>query len=98
MNLKPIGDRIVVRREAQDGKSKGGIILPENAQKKPQTGTVLAVGPGKRNKGGTVTPLQLKVNDKVLFTTWAGDEFKDSRNKDEVLLLHESDVLAVLGD
>jgi chaperonin GroES len=96
MALKPIGDRILVKREASSEKSKGGIILPENAKKKPQQGVVVAVGPGKRNKDGSVTPLTLKVNDKVLFTSWAGDEFKDHRHKDELLVMHEGDVLAVL--
>jgi chaperonin GroES len=96
MALKPLGDRLIVRRDISDEKSKGGILLPDNAQKKPQRGTVLAVGPGKMNKDGTRTALQVKVGDTILFTAWAGDEFKDKRNKDEVLVMHESDVLAVL--
>lgn len=98
MNLKPIGDRIIVRREASDAKSSGGIFIPEAAQKKPQRGEVLAVGPGKQNKkDGIRTPMQLKVGDKVLFTSWAGDEFKDRKDPNEVLVMHESDVLAVLA-
>lgn len=97
MNLKPIGDRIIVRREASDAKSSGGIFLPEAAQKKPQRGEVLAVGPGKQNKkDGSRSPMQLKVGDKVLFTSWAGDEFKDRKQAGEVLVLHEDDVLAVI--
>lgn len=96
MNLKPIGDRIIVRRESSDAKSAGGIILPESAQKKPQRGTILAVGPGKMNSDGTRATMQLKVGDKVLFTSWAGDEFKDKGNKDEVLVMHESDVMCVI--
>jgi chaperonin GroES len=97
MNLKPIGDRIIVRREASEAKTTGGIILPDSAQKKPQRGTVLAVGPGKMNSEGTRTAMQLKVGDVVLFTSWAGDEFKDTKKNDEVLVMHESDVLAVIG-
>lgn len=97
MNLKPIGDRIIVRREASDAKSSGGIILPDSAQKKPQRGTILAVGPGKMNKDGTRAAMQLKAGDKVLFTSWAGDEFKDRGKTDEVLVMHESDVLAVIA-
>jgi len=98
MDLKPIADRIIVRREASEGKSTGGIILPDSAQKKPQRGTILAVGPGKiSQKDGTRTPLQLKVGDVVLFTSWAGDEFKDNKHGGEVLLMHESDVMAVIG-
>ena len=98
MELKPINDRIVVRREASEEKSAGGIILPENAKKKPQRGTILAVGPGKLNKkDGTRSAMQLKVGDKVLFTTWAGDEFKDRKNREgDILIMHEEDVLAVI--
>ena len=98
MDLKPIADRIIVRREASDEKTTGGIILPDAAKKKPQRGTVLAVGPGKMNpKTGERTPLQLKVGDVVLFTSWAGDEFKDVKKIGEVLVMHEGDVLAVVG-
>ncbi len=96
MALQPIGDRIIVKREASEEKSKGGIILPDSSKQKPQTGTIVAVGPGKLNKDGTRTPLQLKAGDKVLFTSWAGDEFKDKKNKDEVLVMHETDVLCVI--
>jgi chaperonin GroES len=97
MNLKPIADRIIVCRESSDTKTAGGIILPDSAQKKPQRGTILAVGPGKMNKDGTRAKMQLKEGDKVLFTSWAGDEYRDSKNKDEVLVMHESDVMAIIG-
>jgi chaperonin GroES len=98
MDLKPIADRIIVRREASEAKTSGGIILPEAAKKKPQRGTILAVGPGKLNlTDGTRMPMQLKVGDVVLFTSWAGDEFKDKKNAGEVLVMHESDVMAVVG-
>ena len=96
MNLKPIGDRVIVKREAAEGKTSGGIILPDNAKNKPQRGTVLAVGPGKAKKDGTRLPMQLKTGDKVLFTTWAGDEYKDRKTTDEFLVMHEADVLAVI--
>ena len=97
MNLKPIGDRIIVRREAASETTKGGILLPDNAKNKPQRGTVLAVGPGRQKKDGTRVPMQLKAGDSVLFTSWAGDEFKDRRDPNEILVMHESDVLAVIG-
>lgn len=98
MNLTPIADRIIVRREASDEKTAGGILLPDTAKKKPQKGTVLAVGPGKLNqKDGTRVAMQLKAGDVVLFTAWAGDEFKDNKKAGEVLVMHESDVLAVVG-
>ncbi len=98
MDLQPIGDRIIIRRETADEKSAGGILIPDAAQKKPQRGVVLAVGPGKANKkDGKRSPMQLKAGDKVLFTSWAGDEFKDQKQKDgEVLVMHEEDVLAVI--
>jgi chaperonin GroES len=98
MNIKPLGDRLVIRREDAKEKSSGGIILPDSAKNKPQRGKVLAVGPGKvRGKDGSVAPLQVKVGDTVLFTNWAGDEFKQSHG-DDILLMREEDVLAVLGD
>jgi chaperonin GroES len=96
MNLKPIGDRIIVRRGAYEEKTTGGILLPDNAKKKPQSGTVLAVGPGRLKKDGTRQPMQLKAGDKVLFTSWAGDEYKDRKSAGELLVLHEGDVLAVV--
>jgi chaperonin GroES len=98
MNLTPTGDRIIVRREASEEKTAGGILLPDTAKKKPQRGTILAVGPGKLNlEDGSRMPMQLKVGDVVLFTAWAGDEFKDNKKAGEVLVMHESDVMAVVG-
>jgi chaperonin GroES len=98
MNVKPLGDRLVIRREEAKEKTSGGIILPDSAKNKPQRGRVLAVGPGKvRSKDGGLSPLQVKVGDTVLFTNWAGDEFKQSHG-DDILLMREEDVLAVLGD
>jgi chaperonin GroES len=98
MNLKPIGDRLIVRRQESEGKSKGGIVLPDSAKTKPQKGKVLAVGPGKLNKDGTRRPMQVKEGDVVLFTSWAGDEFKQQKTQDEILVMHEEDVLAVLDE
>ncbi len=95
MKIKPLGDRIVIKRFEAEGKSTGGILLPESAKNKPQKGTVLAVGPGKRLKDGGLSKMQLKVNDIVLFTNWAGDEFKQSQGEN-ILLMREEDVLAVV--
>jgi chaperonin GroES len=95
MKIRPLGDRLVVRRAASDEKTSGGIYLPDNAKNKPQKGEVLAVGPGKLNKDGTRRPPQVKEGDVVLFTSWAGNEFKDKGG--EILLMNEDDVLAVLG-
>lgn len=96
MGLKPLGDRIIVRREAAEGKTAGGIILPDTAKNKPQRGKIVAVGPGKMKPDGTRAAMQLKAGDTVLFTSWAGDEFQDRKNPDEILVMHESDVLCVV--
>jgi chaperonin GroES len=96
MGLKPIADRIVVRREAAEEKTAGGILLPDTAKNKPQRGTVLAVGPGKMKPDGSRAEMQLKAGDKVLFTSWAGDEFRDRGADGDILLMHEGDVLCVL--
>jgi chaperonin GroES len=96
MNIKPLGDRIVVRREEAEEKTSGGIVLPDSAKNKPQRGTVLAVGPGKMLDDGSRRGLQVKKGDKVLFTSWAGDEFKGRSSHDNILLMREEDVLAVV--
>jgi chaperonin GroES len=96
MNIKPLSDRIVVRREEPEDVSSGGIVLPDSAKNKPQRGTVLAVGPGKVLKDGSRKGLQVKKGDKVLFTTWAGDEFRGRTKGENILLMREEDVLAVI--
>jgi chaperonin GroES len=95
MNIKPLNDRIVIKRFEAEDKTAGGILLPDSAKNKPQKGEVLAVGPGRVLKDGKRQPLQVKVGDTVLFTNWAGDEFKQSHG-DNVLLMREEDVLAVV--
>jgi chaperonin GroES len=96
MKIRPLGDRIVVRRVAAEEKTAGGILLPDTAKNKPQRGKVLAVGPGRLLKDGTRRALQVKEGDTVLFTSWAGDEFKERGHADEILLMREEDVLAVV--
>src|SRR5260370_41350156 len=96
MNIKPLGDRIVIRRFEAEEKTTGGILRPDSAKNKPQKGKVLAIGPGKLLKDGSRRELQVKVGDTVLFTNWAGDEFKESHGEN-VLLMREEDALAVLG-
>src|SRR5437899_195640 len=98
MKLRPLGDRVIVlRSEAQD-KTAGGIILPDTAKNKPQKGKVLAVGPGKLLKTGVRRTPQVKEGDTILFTSWAGDEFKERTSQDTVLVMHEEDILAVLDE
>jgi len=98
MNVRPLGDRIVVRRSPSQEKTSGGILLPDSAKNKPHRGKVLAVGNGKMLKDGTRRPLQVKPGDTVLFTTWAGDEYKEGKAQDNILLMREEDVLAVLDE
>ena len=94
MKVKPLGDRIVVKREEAEEKTAGGIVLPDTAKNKPQQGKVLAVGNGRMLKDGTRRGLQVKVGDTVLFTSWAGDEYKDKEG--QLLLMREEDILAVM--
>lgn len=93
--IKPLGDRIVIRRE-EIKTTKGGIILPEAAQEKPREGEVVAVGAGKVDGKGKAHPMNLKVGDKILFSSYSGIEYKT--NDEEYLILSEEDVLAVLGE
>jgi chaperonin GroES len=95
MKVKPLGDRIVVKRQDAEEKTSGGILLPDSAKNKPQQGKVLAVGSGRMLKDGSRRGLQVKVGDTVLFTSWAGDEYK-SRGTDAILLMREEDILAVV--
>jgi chaperonin GroES len=95
MKITPLNDRVVIKRFAAEDKTSGGILLPDTARNKPQRGEVLAVGPGKVLKDGSRRPLQVKVGDKVLFTNWAGDEFKRGQG-DDILLMREEDILAVI--
>ncbi len=92
--LQPLGDRIVVEREASQDKTAGGIFLPESAKDKPVRGTVISVGNGRILRDGTRSPLQLKPGDQVLFTTYGPDEIKIGEA--EFLLMREDDVLAVV--
>lgn len=96
MKLQPLGDRVVVEREEAQSTTAGGIVLPDTAKDRPQQGKVLAIGEGRITKDGTRRPLQVKVGDKVIFTSYAGDEFKVEGDK-KVLLMREDDILAVVS-
>ena len=98
MKIRPLGDRIVVRREESEEKTAGGIFLPDSAKNKPQRGKILAVGPGNLGKNGKRKPLQVKEGDTVIFTSWAGDEFKENRTRDAILLMREDDILAIVDE
>ena len=94
MNLKPLSDRVVVRRVDSESVTAGGIFIPDAATEKADQGTVLAVGTGKRNDEGEVVALDVAVNDRVLFGKFAGQTVKV--NGEEVLILKEDDILAVI--
>jgi len=94
MKVKPLQDRLLVKRLDTDEKTKGGIIIPETAKEKPQEGRVIAVGNGKVLDDGTVKPLDVKVKDKVLFSKYGGTEI--TVEGDEYLILKEDDILAIV--
>ena len=95
MNLKPLGDRVVVKPSDKEEKTKSGILLPDTAKEKPQEGTVEAVGTGRILDSGAKVPMELKVGDKILYAKYAGNEFKV--DEVEYLIVSEKDVLAVVG-
>jgi chaperonin GroES len=97
MKVRPLGDRIVVRRQEAQEKTAGGLFLPDTAKNKPQRGKVLAVGAGKLLKDGTRRGLQVKEGDNILFTNWAGEEYK-ARQTENILIMREEDVLAVIDE
>ena len=94
MKIRPLQDRVIVTRIAEEEKTKGGIIIPDTAKEKPQQGKVVAGGKGKVNEDGKVTPLDVKVGDRVLFGKYAGSEIK--LDGEEHLILREDDILGVL--
>ena len=93
--FRPLHDRVVVRRIQAEEKTKGGIIIPDTAQEKPQEGEVVAVGPGGRDEAGKLIPIDLKGGDRVLFGKWSGTEVKI--DGEELLIMKESDVMGVVA-
>jgi chaperonin GroES len=94
--LQPLGDRVVVQREESEGRTSGGILLPDSAKEKPQRGVIISVGDGKLLDNGTRGKLQVQPGNRVIFTAWAGENFKV--DGDEYLLMREEDILAVITD
>jgi chaperonin GroES len=94
MNIRPLHDRLVVRRLEEETTSAGGIVLPDSATEKPSQGEVLAVGPGKTLDNGEVKPLDVKVGDKVIFGQYGGSTVK--LDGEELLILNESEIFGVL--
>jgi len=95
MNLRPLGDRVVLKPVEREEKTKSGIVLPDTAKEKPQEGMVEAVGTGRILDNGTKVPMELKVGDKVLYAKYAGNEFKV--DEQDYLIVSEKDVLAVVS-
>ena len=93
--FRPLHDRVVVKRVTADQKTAGGIIIPDTAAEKPSEGEVLAVGPGGRDESGKLTPLDVKVGDRVLFGKWSGTEVKI--DGDDLLIMKESDIMGIIG-
>lgn len=92
--LKPLGDRIVIKALEAEQTSRGGIVLPDTAKERPQTGEVLAVGPGKTLDNGSVAALEVKVGDKVVYSKYGGTEIKVGG--EEYIILRQDDILGVV--
>ena len=96
MNFRPLHDRVVVKRIEAEGKSAGGIIIPDTAKEKPSQGEVIAVGPGGRDEAGKLIPIDIRAGDRVLFGKWSGTEVKIDGQ--ELLIMKESDIMGVLDE
>jgi chaperonin GroES len=96
MAFRPLHDRVLVRRLGGEEKTKGGVIIPDTAQEKPQQGEVVAVGSGLRNEDGTVTVLDVKPGDIVLFGKWSGTEVK--LDGEDLIIMKEADIFGIIED
>jgi chaperonin GroES len=94
MKFRPLHDRVVVRRVEEEGKTKGGIIIPDTAKEKPMEGEIVAVGPGARDEKGSLVPLSVRAGDRILFGKWSGTEIK--LDGEDLLIMNESDVMGVV--
>jgi chaperonin GroES len=95
MNLKPLGDRVIVKPMEAEEKTKGGIILPDTAKEKPIEGTIIAVGPGRVSDDGKAIKMEVKAGDKVLYGKYSGTEV--TVDGEEYLIMRESDIFAIIG-
>src|ERR1044072_1589974 len=94
MKFRPLHDRVLVRRVEEEGRTKGGIIIPDTAKEKPMEGEVLAVGPGARDEKGVMVPMSVKAGDRVVFGKWSGTEVK--LNDEELMIMKESDIMGII--
>ena len=95
MSFRPLHDRVLVRRVEAEAKTAGGIIIPDTAQEKPQQGEVVSVGSGARAENGTITPMDVKAGDKILFGKWSGTEVKV--DGEDLIIMKETDILGIVG-
>lgn len=95
MAFRPLHDRVLVRRIEAEEKTAGGIIIPDSAQEKPSEGEIVSVGSGAKAEDGTLTPLDVKAGDRVLFGKWSGTEVK--LDGEDLLIMKESDILGIIG-
>jgi chaperonin GroES len=95
VNLKPLGDRVLIKPSPKEEVTKSGLVIPDTAKEKPQEGTVLAIGPGRTDDEGKRIPMDVKVGDRVLYAKYAGTEVK--LEGEEYLILKETDILAIVG-
>ena len=95
VNIRPLHDRVIVRRLEEGEQMRGGIIIPDTAKEKPQEGEVVAVGPGARNDKGDIVALDVKAGDRILFGKWSGTEVK--LNGEDLLIMKESDIMGIIG-
>jgi chaperonin GroES len=95
VKIRPLGDRVLVQRTEAEGKTAGGILLPESAKEKPKEGVIIAIGTGKVLDNGERSEFVVKVGDRVLFTSYGGTDVK--YDGDDFLIMHESDILGVIG-
>ena len=94
MKFRPLHDRVVVKRVEEEGKTKGGILIPDTAKEKPMEGEIVAVGPGGRDEKGALVPLDVKAGDRILFGKWSGTEIK--LDGVEYLIMKESDIMGIV--
>ena len=94
MNLRPLHDRVIIKRMEEERTSPGGIVIPDSATEKPVRGEVVAAGNGKRNESGEIFPMDVKVGDKVLFGKYSGTEVKV--DGEDLLVMREEDIMAVI--
>lgn len=94
MKIRPLQDRVIVKRTEEESKTASGLFIPDTAKEKPQRGEIIAAGPGKKNEDGKIAPLDVKKGDQILFSKYAGTEIKI--DGEELLIMREDDIMGVI--